>query len=98
MRLAIVCYPTHGGSGAVASDLAIGMADAGHEVHVVSYAVPFRLRRFHPGVRLHEVEIASYPLFRYPPYTLGLATKLAEVASERATSTSSTPTTPSPTR
>ena len=82
MRLAIVCYPTHGGSGAVASDLAIGMADAGHDVHVVSYAVPFRLRRFHPGVRLHEVEIASYPLFRYPPYTLGLATKLAEVASE----------------
>lgn len=82
MRLAIVCYPTHGGSGAVASDLAIGMADAGHEVHVVSYAVPFRLRRFHPGIRLHEVEIASYPLFRYPPYTLGLATKLAEVASE----------------
>ncbi|MDE2711099.1 MAG: N-acetyl-alpha-D-glucosaminyl L-malate synthase BshA, partial [Acidobacteriota bacterium] len=82
MRLAIVCYPTHGGSGAVASDLAIGMADAGHDVHVVSYAVPFRLRRFHPGVRIHEVEIASYPLFRYPPYTLGLATKLAEVADE----------------
>ena len=82
MQLAIVCYPTHGGSGAVASELAIGMADAGHEVHVVSYAVPFRLRSFHPGVRLHEVEIASYPLFRYPPYTLGLATKLAEVASD----------------
>ena len=82
MRLALVCYPTHGGSGAVASDLAIGMADAGHDVHVVSYAVPFRLRRFHPGIRLHEVEIASYPLFRYPPYTLALATKLAEVASD----------------
>lgn len=82
MRLAIVCYPTHGGSGAVASELAIGLAEGGHDVHVVSYAVPFRLRRFHPGVRFHEVEIASYPLFRYPPYTLGLATKLAEVASE----------------
>ncbi len=82
MRLAIVCHPTHGGSGAVASELAIGLADAGHDVHVVSYAVPFRLRRFHPGIRLHEVEIASYPLFRYPPYTLGLATKLAEVAAE----------------
>ena len=81
MRLAIVCYPTHGGSGAVASELAIGLADAGHDIHVVSYAVPFRLRRFHPGIRCHEVEIASYPLFRYPPYTLGLATKLAEVAS-----------------
>ena len=82
MRLAIVCYPTHGGSGAVASELAIGLAEGGHDVHVVSYATPFRLRRFHPGVRLHEVEIASYPLFRYPPYTLGLATQLAEVASE----------------
>ena len=82
MRLAIVCYPTHGGSGAVASELAIGLAEGGHDVHVVSYAVPFRLRRFHPGVRFHEVEIASYPLFRYPPYTLGLATKLAEVAGE----------------
>ncbi len=82
MRIAIVCYPTHGGSGAVASELAIGLAAGGHEVHVVSYAVPFRLRRFHPGISLHEVEIASYPLFRYPPYTLGLATKLAEVAAE----------------
>ncbi len=82
MRIAIVCYPTHGGSGAVASELAIGLAANGHEVHVVSYAVPFRLRRFHPGIALHEVEIASYPLFRYPPYTLGLATKLAEVAAE----------------
>ncbi len=82
MRIAIVCYPTHGGSGVVASELAIALADSGHDVHVVSYAVPFRLRGFHPGVRFHEVEIASYPLLRFPPYTLGLATKLAEVASE----------------
>lgn len=82
MRIAIVCYPTHGGSGVVASELAIALADSGHTVHVVSYAVPFRLRRFHPGVRFHEVEIASYPLLRFPPYTLGLATKLAEVAAE----------------
>ena len=81
MRIAIVCYPTHGGSGVVASELAIALADRGHDIHVVSYAVPFRLRRFHPGVRFHEVEIASYPLLRFPPYTLGLATKLAEVAS-----------------
>ncbi len=82
MRIAIVCYPTHGGSGAIASELAVGLAARGHEIHVVSYAVPFRLRRFHPGISLHEVEIASYPLFRYPPYTLGLATKLAEIAAE----------------
>ncbi len=82
LRVAIVCYPTHGGSGVVASELAMGLAEDGHEVHVVSYAVPFRLRRFHPGLRFHEVEMASYPLFRFPPYTLGLATKLAEVADE----------------
>lgn len=60
----------------------MGLAEGGHDVHVVSYAAPFRLRRFHPGLRFHEVEIASYPLFRFPPYTLGLATKLAEVADE----------------
>lgn len=82
MNIAIVCYPTHGGSGVVASELALGLANRGHEVHIVSYAVPFRLRTFHPNVRIHEVEVASYPLFKYPPYTLGLATKLAEVATE----------------
>ncbi len=82
MNIAIVCYPTHGGSGVVASELALGLADRGHEVHIVSYAVPFRLRAFHPNVLIHEVEMATYPLFKYPPYTLGLATKLAEVATE----------------
>jgi N-acetyl-alpha-D-glucosaminyl L-malate synthase BshA len=82
MNIAIVCYPTHGGSGVVASELALGLAKRGHEVHIVSYAVPFRLRTFHPNVLIHEVEVASYPLFKYPPYTLGLATKLAEVATE----------------
>ena len=82
MHIAIVCYPSHGGSGVIASELALGLADRGHLVHIVSYAVPFRLREFHPRVRLHEVEVATYPLFKYPPYTLGLATKLAEVATE----------------
>lgn len=82
MKIAIVCYPTHGGSGVIASELALGLADRGHEVHIVSYAVPFRLRTFHPDVMIHEVEVATYPLFKYPPYTLGLATKLAEVATE----------------
>ena len=82
MKVAIVCYPTHGGSGVIASELALGLAERGHTIHIVSYAVPFRLRTFHPNVRIHEVEVTSYPLFKYPPYTLGLATKLAEVATE----------------
>jgi N-acetyl-alpha-D-glucosaminyl L-malate synthase BshA len=82
MKIAIACYPTHGGSGVIASELALGLAERGHKIHIVSYAVPFRLRTFHPNVLIHEVEVASYPLFKYPPYTLGLATKLAEVATE----------------
>lgn len=82
MKIAVVCYPTHGGSGVIASELALGLAGKGHDVHIVSYAVPFRLRTFHPNLVVHEVEVATYPLFKYPPYTLGLATKLAEVASD----------------
>ena len=82
MRIAIACYPTHGGSGVIASELALGLAERGHKIHIVSYAVPFRLRTFHPNVLIHEVEVSSYPLFKYPPYTLGLATKLAEVATD----------------
>jgi N-acetyl-alpha-D-glucosaminyl L-malate synthase BshA len=79
MKVGIVCYPTHGGSGVVASELAIGLAKKGHEIHIVSYAPPFRLRSFHQNIFIHEVEIASYPLFKYPPYALGLATKLVEL-------------------
>ncbi|MFQ6033010.1 MAG: N-acetyl-alpha-D-glucosaminyl L-malate synthase BshA [Candidatus Zixiibacteriota bacterium] len=80
MKIGIICYPTHGGSGVVASELAIGLAKKGHEMHIVSYAPPFRLRSFHPNIFIHEVGIASYPLFKYPPYALGLATKLVELA------------------
>jgi len=79
MKVGIVCYPTHGGSGVVASELAIGLAKKGHEIHIVSYAPPFRLRSFHKNIFIHEVGIASYPLFKYPPYALGLATKLVEL-------------------
>lgn len=82
MKIGIVCYPTHGGSGVIASELALGLAGRGHEIHIVSYATPFRLRTFHQNVFIHEVEVASYPLFKYPPYALGLATKLADVAEE----------------
>jgi N-acetyl-alpha-D-glucosaminyl L-malate synthase BshA len=80
MKIGIVCYPTHGGSGVVASELAIGLAQKGHELHIVSYAPPFRLRAFHQNIFLHEVDVALYPLFKYPPYELGLATKLVELA------------------
>jgi len=79
MKVGIVCYPTHGGSGVVASELAIGLAKKGHEIHIVSYATPFRLGSFHQNIFIHEVGIASYPLFKYPPYALGLATKLVEL-------------------
>ncbi len=80
MKIGIVCYPTHGGSGVVASELAIGLAKKGHEMHIVSYAPPFRLRSFHQNIFVHEVEVAAYPLFKYPPYELGLVTKLVELA------------------
>lgn len=82
MKIGIVCYPTHGGSGVVASELAIGLAKKGHEMHVVSYATPFRLRSFHQNIFIHEVDVASYPLFRYPPYALTVATKLVELVEE----------------
>jgi len=82
MRIGMVCYPTHGGSGVVASELALALAHSGHQVHIISYAVPFRLREFHPNVSLHEVDIAVYPLFKYPPYELGLSNKIVEVAQE----------------
>ena len=79
MKIGIVCYPTHGGSGVVASELAIGLANKGHEIHIVSYAPPFRLRSFHQNIFIHEIEVASYPIFKYPPYALGIATKLVEL-------------------
>ena len=82
MKIGIVCYPTHGGSGVVASELAIGLAKKGHEIHIVSYATPFRLRSFYQNIFFHEVGIASYPLFKYPPYALGLATKIVELVEE----------------
>ena len=82
MKIAIVCYPTHGGSGVIASELAIGLARRGHEIHIVSYAQPFRLRSFHQNIYVHEVSVSSYPLFKYPPYALGLATKLVELVED----------------
>ena len=80
MRIGITCYPTYGGSGAVATELGLELARRGHEVHFISYAQPFRLIHFREGVFFHEVEVNRYPLFEYPPYSLALAVSMHEVA------------------
>jgi L-malate glycosyltransferase len=81
MRIGITCYPTFGGSGVVATELGVALAKHGDEVHFISYALPSRLNILHERVHFHEVTVTPYPLFDpYPPYTLALATKMAEVA------------------
>ncbi len=83
MKIGIACYPTYGGSGAVATELGLSLADRGHEIHFLSYAPPFRLSGFHERVFFHEVEMADYPLFEHPPYTLALAVAIHQVARDR---------------
>ncbi|MFB0518192.1 MAG: N-acetyl-alpha-D-glucosaminyl L-malate synthase BshA [Acidobacteriota bacterium] len=83
MNLGIVCYPTYGGSGVIATELGQEMARRGHNVHFISYSIPQRLNSFQERIFFHEVEIPTYPLFQYPPYSLALATKIAEVAEYR---------------
>lgn len=80
MKIGITCYPTFGGSGVLATELGIALADRGDEVHFISYALPSRLDLPRERVHFHEVVAPSYPLFVSPPYTLALATKMAEVA------------------
>ncbi len=80
MRIGITCYPTYGGSGIVATELGLELALRGHEVHFISYANPIRLDPDTPRIFYHEVEVSTYPLFLYPPYTLALASRMAEVA------------------
>ena len=79
MKIGITCYPTYGGSGAVATELGIALAKRGHEVHFITYQQPFRLPSFMPGIYFHEVEVVRYPLFEYPPYDLALAVRMHEV-------------------
>jgi N-acetyl-alpha-D-glucosaminyl L-malate synthase BshA len=79
MRIGITCYPTYGGSGVVATELGTELAARGHDIHFISYAPPIRMDRNGPHIHFHEVEVASYPLFDHPPYTLALATKMLEV-------------------
>lgn len=80
MKIGISCYPTYGGSGIVATELAMALADGGDEVHVISYALPSRLSLTNSRIFFHEVITPRYPLFEYPPYSLALATKMVEVA------------------
>ncbi len=79
MKIGITCYPTYGGSGAVATELGIALADRGHEVHFITYRQPFRLPSFLPRVFFHEVDVGRYPLFEFPPYDLALAVRMHEV-------------------
>ena len=80
MKIGITCYPTYGGSGVVATELGMELAARGHEIHFISYAPPIRLTETNDRIQFHEVEVSSYPLFDYAPYTLSLAVKMMEVA------------------
>ncbi|MBN2241214.1 MAG: N-acetyl-alpha-D-glucosaminyl L-malate synthase BshA [Acidobacteria bacterium] len=80
MKIGITCYPTYGGSGIVATESGKELADRGHEIHFISYASPLRLTGALANIHFHEVEVSNYPLFDHPPYTLALATKMAEIA------------------
>ncbi len=82
MRLAVVCYPTYGGSGVVATELAALLAGRGHQVHMVSYERPFRFDPEQENLFFHQVEVGDYPLFRYQPYSLNLTNKIVELVEE----------------
>jgi len=79
MKIGIVCYPTFGGSGVLATELGIGLANKGHEIHFITYKRPARLTKYYQGIFLHEVNSMEYPLFEYPPYDSSLASKIVDV-------------------
>lgn len=80
LKIGITCYPTLGGSGVVATELGKLLAEKGHEIHFITHTIPFRLGKFHKNIFFHEVEVNNYYVFRYPPYDLNLASKMAQVA------------------
>lgn len=79
MKIAIVCYPTFGGSGVVATELGLELARRGHEIHFITYSQPVRLALLNPNVHFHEVNVPEYPLFHYQPYELALSSKLVDM-------------------
>lgn len=80
MKIGIVCYPTYGGSGVVATELGKALAQKGHEIHFITYSLPVRLVDFSENIYYHEVSVADYPLFDYSPYELSLSSKLVDVS------------------
>ncbi|ALS22641.1 MULTISPECIES: N-acetyl-alpha-D-glucosaminyl L-malate synthase BshA [Paenibacillus] len=82
LKIGITCYPTLGGSGVVATELGKLLAEKGHQVHFITHSMPFRLGKFHKNIFYHEVEVNDYYVFKYPPYDLSLASKLAQVAKQ----------------
>ena len=80
MKIGITCYPTYGGSGVIATELGKALAKRGHQIHFISYALPFRLTHYIENIVFHEVELSNYPLFEFPLYSLALASKMVEVA------------------
>ena len=79
MNIGIVCYPTYGGSGVVATELGKALAQMGHQIHFITYSQPSRLDFVSANLFYHEVNINTYPLFDYPPYELALAGKMVDV-------------------
>jgi N-acetyl-alpha-D-glucosaminyl L-malate synthase BshA len=79
MKIAIVCYPTFGGSGVVATELGLELARRGHDIHFITYSQPVRLALLSPNVHYHEVNVPEYPLFQYQPYELALSSKLVDM-------------------
>lgn len=82
MKIGITCYPSMGGSGIIATELGIKMAERGHEVHFITSNIPFRIRKPLPNMIFHQVEVNQYAVFQYPPYDITLSTKISEVIKE----------------
>jgi N-acetyl-alpha-D-glucosaminyl L-malate synthase BshA len=82
MKIGVTCYPTYGGSGVVATELGKAMAQRGHQIHFISYSLPFRLQHYDERIFFHEVEMVSYPLLEHSTYAIALAAKMSEVASQ----------------
>lgn len=82
MKIGITCYPSIGGSGIIATELGIKMAERGHEVHFITSNIPFRIRKPLPNITIHQVEVNQYAVFQYPPYDITLSTKISEVIKE----------------
>lgn len=82
LNVGVVCYPSYGGSGVVATELGKQLAKRGHQIHFISYELPFRLDQYYENIYFHEVDVSSYPLFKFPPYALALANKIVELIAE----------------